>query len=164
MFQRFIFIPPYWNVIKRCDKAVCISLTVYFHFSLGSRCLFLIGWEIFSVPGNKCISTKNGWQPCHSWTQHSYCLCERKTHIWVSYLPFPGLWVHNILQMIILMILKENFHWLNFCIAKLSLQVLNPRYRLAVCLQRFPSFKARPCIKLSSHHREKWLFSPHFYF
>ena len=49
--------------VERCDDAISISLTVYFHLSLmfvcvlGSKCQFLIHWEMISVPGNSWISS-----------------------------------------------------------------------------------------------------------
>ena len=54
------------NEVERCDDAMSISLTVYFHLSLivcvcvcvlGSKCQFLIHWEMISVPGNNWISS-----------------------------------------------------------------------------------------------------------
>lgn len=89
----------YWNEIKRCDKAVRISLIVYFHFSLSGRCLFLIGWEIFLFL-EISASARIGWQPCHSRAQ-LYCVelpvWEQDAYFDVSYLPF------------LVFVLKQNF-------------------------------------------------------
>ena len=145
--------------VERCDDAISISLTVYFHLSLilcvcwvvSASFWFTGRWFLFLETVGSAQAWSDSTQSCLSLNgSRAVCLCTERAYIfWCELCAFFLVCVLKIVfcKHLNSVIPKGNFNWFNFYSAGVWTPVQTIRCGLALCV---PSLKQSHL--LSCHH------------